>query len=110
MMARILFFSFIILEFFGCAGTRVFSKKEIPNRCYESDYMEENSFCLDREISTLEGDLTDRERSIYEMAKRKINDKYHQLYFLRLSPRERKEYLSYMYNGEPPVYYRNSFF
>jgi len=44
------------------------------------------------------------------MAKRKISDKYQQLYFLKLSTREKREYLTYLYNGEPPVYYKNGVF
>ena len=82
----------------------------MSERCYESIYMGENEDCLNSEITMLEEDLSDSERSIYEMAKRKISDKYQKLYFLRLSPRERRDYLSYIYNGEPPVYLKRGFF
>mgnify|MGYP001409300719 CR=1 FL=1 len=105
MIIRALFIGIIVLELFGCSNFNV-KEELVSEQCYESDYMKKNENCLDVEIYELEEDLNDRERTIYEMAKRKISDKYHKLYFLRLSPRERRNYLAYLYGGEPPVYMR----
>ena len=110
MIIRALFIGIIVLELFGCSSTNL-GEDLVSEQCYESEYMSQNDNCLDSEIYKLEEDLNDRERTIYEMAKRKISDKYHQLYFLRLSPVERRDYLAYLYDGEPPVYMRrNSIF
>jgi len=112
MLFRVLIIGFFILEFFGCSSTETIlaSKDSLPERCYESSYMMHNPECLESEIVGLEEDLDDSDRVIYEMAKRKISDKYQQLYFLKLSTREKREYLTYLYNGEPPVYYKNGVF
>lgn len=111
MLFRVLILGFFILQFFGCSSSVFLSKEKVtPEHCYESSYMTSNSECLENEIIELEGELDDSDRAIYEMAKRKISDKYQQLYFLRLSYREKREYLTYLYNGEPPVYVRNNIF
>ena len=110
MLFRVLIIGVFILELFGCSSTSEIKNAGVSDKCYESTYMANNDDCLNFEIKELENDLNDIERSIYEMAKRKINDKYHKIYFLRLSPRERRDYLAYLYNGEPPVYVKNSFF
>ena len=104
------FFSILVLELFGCSTMDQMSKISISEQCYETQFMENDDSCLDAEIIQLEQDLSERDRSIYEMAKRRISDKYQQLYFLRLNSREKRDYLSYIYDGEPPVYYRNSIF
>ena len=110
MLFRVLLIGFFILELFGCSAIPIKRNYTISERCYESSYMVQNEECLDSEIIELEEDLSDSDRAIYEMAKRKISDRYQQLYFLRLSPKERRSYLSYIYNGEPPVYQRNGIF
>ena len=110
MLLRVLILGFFILEFFGCSSSLLTGEQMVSERCYESSYMGSDDTCISNEITELEEELTEGEIAIYEMAKRKISDKYHQLYFLRLSPRERRDFLSYIYNGEPPVYFRNSIF
>ena len=110
MFFRIVFFSILVLELFGCSSMDQISRNSMTEQCYETKFMENDESCLDLEINELEQDLSESDRSIYEMAKRRISDKYQQLYFLRLTSREKRDYLSYIYDGEPPVYYKNSIF
>jgi hypothetical protein len=110
MLFRTVILGFFILEFFGCSSSLFTTEQVVSERCYESSYMGSDDTCLSSEITELEQDLSEGEMAIYEMAKRKISDKYHQLYFLRLSPREKRDFLTYIYNGEPPVYFKNSIF
>ena len=110
MIFRLIIVCILILEFFGCSSISPTIKVETHQSCYESEYMEDNSECIENELISLEQELNDNQRSIYEMAKRKLSDKYQQLYFLRLSPSERISYLSYIYEGDPPIFVRKSFF
>ena len=110
MFFRIAFFSVLVLELFGCSSMDQMASNSMSEQCYETEFMENDESCLDVEIIELEQDLSESDRSIYEMAKRRISDKYQQLYFLRLTSREKRDYLSYIYDGEPPVYYRNGIF
>ena len=111
MIYRIIVIAFVILEFFGCSSNRAYDAGSIENEgCYYSKLMESDQECIDQEISKLEEDLNAREQVIYEMAKRKLSDKYHQLYFLRLKPAEKVSYLNYIYGGEPPIYHKRSIF
>ena len=100
----------VLLIASGCSTFFLESDTAEQKYCYESEYMKSNLECLDAELQTLEEKLSSGERSIYEMAKEKLSDKYQKVYFLRLSPHERRRYLAYIYNGEPPVYYKNSLF
>ena len=110
MFWKLIIFCFIVLEFLGCSLLPFSEQNKVAESCYESLYMSSNHECMESELKDLEEDLSSDERSIYEMAKRKLSDRYQQLYFLRLTPRERKAYLSYIYDGDPPVYFKNSMF
>ena len=111
MIFRIIIISFFILEFFGCSAlVQIGSEQGATDACRLADYKEPDTGCLDNEITSLEEDLNMDERVIYEMAKRKLSDKYQKLYFLRLGPSEKVSYLRYIYGGDTPVYYKKSFF
>ena len=84
MFFRIAFFSVLVLELFGCSSMDQ-AGNSMSEQCYETEFMENDESCLDVEITELEQDLSESDRSIYEMAKRRISDKYQQLYFLRLT-------------------------
>ena len=84
----------------ACSVLRLSRQDNINNFSNTRDFID---FSLVEELKILENELSDDEYLEYQMVRSRLNGVSGRIYFLKLTKKEKKIYLTYIFHGQMPV-------